>query len=109
MQPKLRVALAVLWIALCRGDAPAQPTHPASGREIAPGIGMGGAGSWHIGSGAARGRLSRVLKTAGDAGEAARSAQTFGPADSARIPERGSVRADPAGAQDDGRRGAGGD
>ena len=43
MQPKLRLALSLLWIALCRGDARAQTTHPASGREIAPVMGMGGA------------------------------------------------------------------
>jgi ubiquinone/menaquinone biosynthesis C-methylase UbiE len=43
MQLKLRVALSLLWIALYRVDAVAQATHPASGREIAPVMGMGGA------------------------------------------------------------------
>ena len=43
MQLKIVLGLSLLWIALCRGDALAQATHPASGREIAPVMGMGGA------------------------------------------------------------------
>jgi len=43
MQLRIGLALSLLWIALCRGDARAQTTHPASGREIAPVMGMGGA------------------------------------------------------------------
>ena len=43
MQLKIGLALLLLWIALCRSDALAQATHPASGREIAPVMGMGGA------------------------------------------------------------------
>src|SRR6266446_1859019 len=43
MQPKFRAALLLLWLALYRVDAVAQATHPVSGREIAPVMGMGGA------------------------------------------------------------------
>ena len=43
MQPRFRVALWLLWLAVYRVDAVAQATHPASGREIAPVMGMGGA------------------------------------------------------------------
>jgi len=43
MQLKIGLALLLLWIALCRSDALAQATHPSSGREIAPVMGMGGA------------------------------------------------------------------
>src|SRR5437899_8954218 len=43
MQLRIGLALSLLWIALGRGDALAQATHPATGREIAPVMGMGGA------------------------------------------------------------------
>src|SRR2546430_835965 len=43
MQLRIGLALSLLWIALGRSDALAQPTHPSSGREIAPVMGMGGA------------------------------------------------------------------
>jgi ubiquinone/menaquinone biosynthesis C-methylase UbiE len=43
MQPGFRIALSLLWLALYRVDAVAQATHPASGREIAPVMGIGGA------------------------------------------------------------------
>src|SRR5437867_13423073 len=43
MQLIVRIALLLLWIALYRIDAMAQATHPATGREIAPVMGMGGA------------------------------------------------------------------
>src|SRR5437899_9713620 len=43
MQLRIGLALSLLWIALGRGDALAQATHPATGREIAPVMGVGGA------------------------------------------------------------------
>jgi ubiquinone/menaquinone biosynthesis C-methylase UbiE len=39
----MQQALLVLWLILYCVSAPAQTTHPASGREIAPVMGMGGA------------------------------------------------------------------
>src|SRR5215510_445880 len=59
MQLKVRGAFLILWLALFRAGAPAQATHPSSGRQIAPVMGMGGA-DWLV-------RSERVEEEAPDA------------------------------------------